>query len=163
MELPAPITQPAFHGVGDLPDRWQLRYPVRHLAAQAMGAGDGVYLRIRTGSRIDVGSWVRTARIWMWVLRRELLLVAAGYGGDRPYCQRVDFGSLQESVYNHVTGKMVLGPADGVPVKGLTMSPVEGYQVLSQIRNHAEVTSSDSGTPAFVPDPAVDRPVPADY
>lgn len=136
-QLPAPLTEPIDPGWWTSLPRWQLRYPVRYLAGQVLD-GEDVMMMTPTRGRIDTGSWFRNARIWMWVLRDELLLIAAGWGGPNPYVQRVPFSELTESVYNHVTDELVLAPAMDVPVKALGMCPTSGYQVLSQIYANAD-------------------------
>ena len=136
-QLPAPLTKAIDPGRWKFLPRWQLRYPVRYLAGQAID-GEDVMMMTPTRGRIDTGSWFRHARIWMWVLQDELLLIAAGWGGPNPYVQRVRFSELTESVYNHVTDELVLAPAMDVPIKALGMSPTSGYQVLAQIYANAD-------------------------
>ncbi len=81
----------------------------------------------RTGTPIDVGSWFGRRRVWACVLENELLLVARG---RHPHIERVPFDRLQDSLYNHVTGEVVLGPAENVKVTRLRLSPVEAVQLL---------------------------------
>jgi hypothetical protein len=159
-QLPEPLTRPIDQAEWDSLPPWQYRYPVQYLAGQVLD-GEDVYMVVRTRSRIDVGSWFRSARIWMWALRRELLLVAAGWAGPWPYVQRVPFSQLTQSVYNHVTDQLVLAPANGVPVKALGMSPTRGYQVLAQIfANQTAPATSGAGHP---PAPAGGRDDSTDF
>jgi hypothetical protein len=148
-QLPAPLTEPIGPDAWEALPRWKFRYPVRYLAAQVLTDAD-VRMVVRTGGRVDVGSWFRNARIWMWVLGEELVLIAAGWAGPNPYVQRVEFSQLQESIYNHVTDQLVLAPAEDVPVKALGMPPTKGYQVLAQIfaGNTAPAASGAGHPPA---------------
>jgi hypothetical protein len=86
----------------------------------------------RTRTTVDVGSWLRKRRIWACLMSRDLVLVASG---KRPFTEVVPLRQLGESRYNHVTGELLLGPADGVRNVRLRMPPFEGYEVLWRIRN----------------------------
>jgi len=90
----------------------------------------GVALHILTRTRVDVGSWICKRRVSAYVVERNLLLVAPG---RRPHVENVPFDSLQDSLYNHVTGEVVLGPAEGVKVTRLRMSPLEARRLLESI------------------------------
>lgn len=125
-ELPAPLTAPLPPGTGAL---GKLAKRERALADQALGPA-AVFVAVRTGARVDTGSWLRRRRVWAFALGRELLLLAAG---KAPYVERIPFAHLRESVYNPVTGRLALAPADGVRVRRLAMAPRDGYQMLAQI------------------------------
>jgi hypothetical protein len=77
-----------------------------------------------------VGHWFSKGRIWACALAGELAMFAYG---RRPYLERVPFRLLQQSLYNHVTGEVVLAPARDVRVDSLRVTPAEGYQFLAQI------------------------------
>lgn len=85
---------------------------------------------VRTGTRVDVGSWICRRRVWACVLEGELLLVAHG---RRPYVESVPFEGLTASLYNHVTGELVLAPAEGARVTRLRLSPLEALELLGCI------------------------------
>jgi hypothetical protein len=92
---------------------------------------ENISFSVRTGSRVDVGSWFRKVRVLACVLPDELFLVAPGIC---PYVDRIPFSELQESLYNHVTGEVVLAPWEGPRVRKLRMSPLDGSKVLEYIQ-----------------------------
>ena len=79
---------------------------------------------------VDVGRWWRKGRVWVDCTPSNLVLIATGV---RPYLEAVPFDQLQDSVYNPVTGEMVLAPAEGVRVQRLRMDPVAAQALLQQI------------------------------
>jgi hypothetical protein len=101
--------------------------------ARQLIAGRDVFLIVRTGTKVDVGSWLFRGRIWLAVLDDGLAAVASAPGGARPLAEIVPFHGLRRSRYNHVTGQLVLAPTGLAGTKGLAMSPIEGCQVLAQI------------------------------
>lgn len=125
LELPAPVRTPLEAGAVVEPlSKAQRALVVEHL-------GDApVYLALRAGTRIDTGSWVWRPRVRVFALDAALMLLAAG---RRPRAERIPFTDLRESVYNAVTGEVVLAPAHHVRVRRLRMSPLDGYQLLAQI------------------------------
>jgi hypothetical protein len=81
---------------------------------------------------VDVGRWWRPARLWAVVTDSELVLLAAG---PRPVVQRAPLTALRGSLYNPVTGEVILDPAAGLPQKCLKLPPVEGRQLLEHIQS----------------------------
>jgi hypothetical protein len=69
-------------------------------------------------------------RALLSVTRDALILLAAG---RQPLAQRVQFMHLYESLYNPVTGELVLGPDREYRVGQVQLPPVEGSQVLAEI------------------------------
>jgi hypothetical protein len=120
-----------------LPEAVRLPRRLRKLAAAAH-LPDAPLPAVRTASRADTGGWLRRHRLWALLPPGELLLLAPG---RRPVVLRIAMRKLIDSVYNHVTGELVLAPADGLAVKALRLRPVEAYQILARIRhegsNHA--------------------------
>jgi hypothetical protein len=96
-------------------------------------AGRDVFLIVRTGTKVDVGSWLFRGRIWLAVLDDCIVVAATARGGARPLAETIPFNRLRRSQYNHVTGQLALAPAGLAGTKGLAMSPIEGRQVLAQI------------------------------
>jgi len=98
-----------------------------------------VFCLLKSGTKIDVGSWFGKRRVWTCLTDREMLLFAAG---RRPYVERIPLGQLHQSRYNHVTGQLVLAPWSAdlpAPVEstrtgGLKLSPLKGLEILSHIR-----------------------------
>ena len=95
-----------------------------------IGRSTVCYLQ-RSRTKVDVGSWFLKQPLWVCLLEREMLLFAAG---SKPFMERIPLENLHQSQYNHVTGEVVLAPADSARVKGVRMSPLEAVEVLSHIR-----------------------------
>lgn len=113
--------------------------PLRDLSAaeRALLATQGetpVYRAILSTTRVDVGSWLRDGRIWVCARRVDLLLFAAG---PRPFVERLAFNALQSSAYNHVTGELILAPAEGARVRQVRALPAEALAVLEWMRHSA--------------------------
>ena len=89
-----------------------------------------VFGLLKTRTRTDTGNWFFKRPVWACTLAGELLLFAKG---KRPYAERVPFDKLGASTYNHVTGELMLAPADGLRVTRLKMPPMEGLQVLAHV------------------------------
>ncbi len=87
---------------------------------------------VKSRSRVDVGSWIHDRRIHVAATPAHLILFA---GGKRPLAEQLAYEDLYESVYNHVTGTLVLAPDIDERINTLRVSPVDGYQFLSQIYN----------------------------
>ncbi|MCH7725045.1 MAG: hypothetical protein IH991_00990 [Planctomycetes bacterium] len=93
-------------------------------------SGDGVYFCVKTQTKVDVGRWMRKSRVWAIGLTDHLALVARGRDG---LAERIPYEQLRESVYNHVTGTLVLAPHELPTVKSLKLNPVDAHQLLAQI------------------------------
>lgn len=94
-------------------------------------AGDTpIHWAVRTESRIDVGAWLSDARVWAAAQPGALLLFAAG---KRPYAETIPFADLHESLYNHITGELILAPAPNARVTRLKLLPVDALQLLAQM------------------------------
>ena len=85
----------------------------------------------RTGTRVDVGQWLRWPRLWLAVTGSDWLLVAAG---KRPFVEKIPVGELGKSLYNAVTGELILDPAPNARVRRLKLPPVEGRDLVRQLR-----------------------------
>jgi hypothetical protein len=99
--------------------------------AQAGAPATPVHRWIRTRTRIDTGNWLRGGRVYLGLSDQSVLLVAAGHD---PYVGRAGFDQLQQSVYNPVTGALLLAPAEGLDVTSLGMGPLDAETVLDRIR-----------------------------
>jgi len=124
--LPPHLTVPLDSSGGHLA---RLRARAPDLTANLIGQADA-FLVVRTRTAIDVGGWLGRRRIRAVALADGLVLMAPG---RRPYGERIAFADLGESLYNHVTGEVVLAPAPDARVRRLRLSPLEGYQLLAQI------------------------------
>jgi hypothetical protein len=98
--------------------------------------GDGALpaLLLRTGTTVDVGQWLARGRIWLCGGGEELVLLAAG---KVPYVELIARAALRGSLYNPVTGELVLAPADGLRQRRLSVPPVEGYRALQWLGGQA--------------------------
>ncbi len=110
----------------------RMGYRERFLAGQLLASED-VFVIARTGTKIDVGSWLLRGRVWVFALADSLAVLACGRAGLRVRAEKIPYEKLRESQYNHVTGELALAPARGLPVRGLKIDPVTGYQILAQI------------------------------
>jgi len=129
VELPPARTEPL--------DAERTLWPIlprreRFLAQQVIG-GEPVFAAVRTGTKVDVGSWLLRGRVWIFALADSLVYVACGGCGLRAHARQIPYNRLRESQYNHVTGQLALAPVEGLPFRGLQVDPIEGYQVLAQI------------------------------
>ena len=106
---------------------------VGRLLAEACGGVD-VFAVVRTRTKADVGEWFRNGRVWACATATDLVLLAAG---RIPFVQRTPFGRLQESVYNHITGELVLAPGRELRVNRVRVTELDGYQLLAQIRRES--------------------------
>ena len=84
----------------------------------------------KTGTKVDVGYWLGKRRIWLCVLEREMLLFALG---RRPYVERIALQELGETQYNHVTGELVLAPAETASVGALKLAPLAALEILAHL------------------------------
>lgn len=124
-DLPPPVTVP--------PDRTRLLAGPGRRAGQIvdeLAAGRDVFTLVRTGTRRDVGFWFYSPRVCIAALQGELLVFCA----SRRHCaETVPFASLHGSRYNHVTGELLLAPAEELSVRRFRVSPLMGMQLLAQI------------------------------
>jgi hypothetical protein len=126
VELPPPLSAPAplnEDEAGLMNER------ERRLYRDLLG-GETAYRLMLSESAADVGQWFWRSRVWLCVTAGSLLLFAAG---RRPLLQRVPFAHIRESLYNHVTGELVLAPNRKYRITQVRLPPVEAYQVLAQI------------------------------
>lgn len=111
--------------------------------ADALFPDGGPALLLPTATRVDVGRWFRPARLWVAVGHGELVLFAPG---PRPHCERIPLHALRGSLYNPVTGELVLKrsrePAPGRRVPGLRMPPLNGHRLLELIEGATDQTRS---------------------
>jgi hypothetical protein len=129
LELPPPRTEPLERAGGVLS---RLPYRERFLADQLLAADD-IFAVARTGTKVDVGSWLLRGRVWVFALARSLAYVACGPCGSRCHAARLPYARLRDSRYNHVTGELALSPATGLPFRGLRLDPIVACQILAQI------------------------------
>lgn len=134
LELPPALTQPL---AADAPAFETLPATERTLLDELRGAAPVVFL-VRSGSAVDVGNWLRRRPLWLATTVRELILFSAG---KQPYCEKIPFAGLHRSLYNHVTGTLVLAPAPETRTKHIALAPLDACQALAQI--YAEVKEND--------------------
>jgi len=96
----------------------------------------------RTETPVDTGDWLSKGRACVATTEDSLLLFAAG---KRSYMENVPFDRLRCSLYNHVTGELVLAPARSSKIQQLKLAPLEGYQILAQIYQDAEIEDEENG------------------
>ena len=101
----------------------------RRLLAQAAGDA-GWQLLFDTRSRVDVGEWLRNGRVWIGVTSQEVILLAAG---RVPFVQKTPLEHVRESLYNPLTGEVVLAPAGELKLKRVKLPALDGYRLLARI------------------------------
>jgi hypothetical protein len=90
----------------------------------------GILALWQSDSDADVGYWFIRRQVWICAGQRELTLLACG---RRPFIQQVPFTHLRKSLYNHVTGELVLAPPEELKMSRIKLPALAGYQVLAQI------------------------------
>ena len=89
-----------------------------------------------THTRVDTGGWMGRRRILVAAHEGRVVLLAPGV---KPYVEAIPFRELDQSLYNHVTGELVLAPAPGKGVRTLDMPSLDAQQLLQMIRNQESV------------------------
>ena len=122
-------------GNRDLP-LCRLKPAERCLLADAADEADWQLL-IETHSRVDVGEWLRNGRVWIGVTTKEIVLLAAG---RVPFVERAPLEQVRESLYNPMTGEVVLAPAGKLKLKRVKLPALDGYRLLARIVKPATET-----------------------
>lgn len=125
--LPPPLVAPDAAAIAEARER--MTGGERRLLEKACGSAE-VLSVYQSSTRAEVGLWLVERRVWVVVTREEVVLLAAG---RRPLAQRVAFAHLYASLYNAVTGELVLAPDRGYRVGQVKLPPLEGSRVLAQI------------------------------
>ncbi len=126
LELPPPLERPL---AADAPALAMLDDQEAGLLLELCG-GEQAYMLLRSNTRVDTGGWLAGRLLWVCATRAELVVFAAG---KRPHAEKLPFASLQRSIYNHVTGEVVLAPASNAGVTRIKLAPGDAYQLLAQI------------------------------
>ena len=156
-ELPPPRSEPLAGG-----EAFAALSAAQRAAAEKLLAGEDVFVVARTRTRTDVGSWLGGSTVVADALAGELLLLAAPRcplafllrllrldrrfpppGEPVAYTQRIPFSGLAGSTYNHVTGQLLLAPAETARVRRLKLPALDAYQLLAQI-HHMTRDSGDA-------------------
>ncbi len=125
LELPAAVTTPLDPSAA----AGRLAPAERALLAELCGSAP-VFVLVKSHTHVDVGHWFSNGLIWLAAGAAELALFAAG---KHPHAEKVPYEELYLSLYNHVTGELVLAPAPEVAQRHLKLAPADAYQVLAQI------------------------------
>lgn len=88
-------------------------------------------LRIRTGTRIDLGRWWRSSPVWLCVVGSDLILLAVA---RRRYFERVSLADCRDSHYVHASGELVIDPTEKFRFKHLSLTPREALDVLDFLK-----------------------------
>lgn len=124
--LPEPLTAPSPDNAAE---EAMLTRRERVLFDELCGS-DRVRVLLLSESMADVGRWLIRGRVWVCATDTELVAFAAGW---RPLMQRIPYRHIQESLYNMITGELVLAPNYQFAVNRIRLSPLEAYQMLAQI------------------------------
>lgn len=82
-----------------------------------------------TRTRVDVGSWLGRRAVWLCVMADRISLLAPG---PLPVVCEAPFSELGESFYNHITGELVLRPAQ-LPVTRVRLRPYDAKDLLQRL------------------------------
>lgn len=126
LELPPAVREPLDGNAEVL----ALMTPPEQKLLKDVCANEQVLLLLKSDSRTDTGSWLRGGRVWVCTTLKEIVLLASG---RKPFFQKTPFPVLRESLYNHVTGEVVLAPAGDLRLNRFKVPPLDGYQLLAQI------------------------------
>lgn len=129
LELPPAVREPLDGNAGVL----ALMTLAEQKLLEDLCPNEQVLLLLKSDSRTDTGSWLRGGRVWVGATRKELVLLASG---RKPLFQKTPFPVLRESLYNHVTGELILAPARELTLNRIKVPPLDGYQLLAQIYDH---------------------------
>lgn len=111
----------------------QLRRSERRFLETIANGGLPAHI-VRTGTRVDAGYWFWNPRACLAIVGNELLAFAPG---PRPFVERHPLGSLAGSVYNHVTGELLLVQAtSGSRLRRIRLRPMDGNSLLTELRKH---------------------------
>ncbi len=132
LELPPPVTEEIDENSASF--RF-LADPERRLAAELLG-GDAVYVLEKSESVVDVGHWLGAGVVWVAATAADLVMFAAG---KQPYMEQAAYPMLYRSLYNHVTGELVLAPVEGLRLSKIKLAPRAAYQLLAQIYQKEEM------------------------
>jgi hypothetical protein len=87
-------------------------------------------LLLCTGTRADTGGWLRRSPVWLGVTGRQIVLIAAA---RRQHVERLPLADVRDSWYCHVTGQLVIEPADRLTFGRLNLPPTDALDVLERI------------------------------
>lgn len=104
----------------------------KRLGRLLVGAGDVGAARLAwmTRSKADVGRWLVRPHVWIAVTDTHLLLLAKG---PEPLVQSAALEDVAQSVYNPVTGELVLAGSAPPARRNLKMHPLDAQDVLNRI------------------------------
>ena len=111
--------------------------PAEQLLLDAVAGGETPAVLLATDTRVDVGQWFRSGRVWVAGLAERVVVLAAG---PRAHCEVLPRPELGKSFYNFLTGELVLAPAPAATVHRFKMAPLAAQQLLEQI-NRKEVST----------------------
>lgn len=100
---------------------------------RTLSEGKKVLCLIKTGTKVDVGLWFRRRKVWLFLTPDEIVIFTAGRWN---FVERIKFDQLNETVYNHITGEIILAPYEG-EVNSLKVDPLSGYYIAEKIRGRA--------------------------
>ncbi|MEO5367965.1 MAG: hypothetical protein H7831_16720 [Magnetococcus sp. WYHC-3] len=110
---------------------WWLQKKATQRLVAVVGAERPFSVLMRTGTTVDTGRWFLRGRLSIGLLDDELLLLAPG---RRPFVVRAKRPEVAASLYNAVTGELVLAPASGFRQRKVRLSPVDGYAILRWVQ-----------------------------
>lgn len=95
-----------------------------------LAGNDEIFILLKTNSSVDTGNWLRKRRVWIGVTADSLFMFAQG---RKPMIEKVELNHLQQSLYNHVMGELILSPTRELKIASVRISHEDGYRILAQI------------------------------
>lgn len=128
LELPPPVTEPLKQDA----DVFSLMSDAERRLFDNVVQGAPVMCLVQTSTKVDTGGWLKKAGVWAGATNSDLFMLAAG---KKPFLDKIPFNELRKSIFNHVTGCLILAPGAELKISSLAMAPLDGYQLLAQIYN----------------------------
>ncbi len=100
-----------------------------------------------SATRLDTGSWLRRAAVHLAVIGDRLVVIAPG---PRPVMRHWPLAAVENAVYNHVTGELVLplGRRDAEPTFAIALDPLRARSLLALATAASPLSACPSETPS---------------
>lgn len=100
---------------------------VRKLYCAETGSDTDPLLCLQSDTRVDAGSWLKKAPVWLCITEDRVVVVVAG---RRHHVASVPRAECKASRYDHATGDVVIEPGDSLRFNRLAFKPREALHIL---------------------------------
>jgi len=118
-------------------------------------AGKPALLCVLSGTRVDVGLWLRWRPIWVCACEEKLVLLA---DGPRPFVDSATYDELHTCFYSHRSAELVLVPAPLLLIRSVAVAPDDGWTFLTLIRKQISALREREAKAALAA-PLIDLPL----